>query len=43
MKIPGFAGYKEKELRRQSDRMLRDMLARQYQDQKNRDQVGRYL
>jgi hypothetical protein len=36
MKIPGFAGYKEKELRRQSDRMLRDMLARQYQDQKNR-------
>lgn len=36
MKIPGFAGYKEKELRRQSDRMLRDMLSRQYQDQKNR-------
>ncbi len=36
MKIPGFAGYKEKELRRQSDRLLREMLARQYQDQKNR-------
>jgi len=36
MKIPGFSGYKEKELRRQADRMLRDMLARQYQDQKNR-------
>ena len=36
MKIPGFSGYKEKELRRQSDRLLRDMLARQYQDQKNR-------
>lgn len=36
MKIPGFKGYKEKELRRQSDRLLREMLARQYQDQKNR-------
>lgn len=36
MKIPGFAGYKEKELRRQSDRLLREHLARQYQDQKNR-------
>jgi hypothetical protein len=35
-KIPGFRGYKEKELRRQSDRLLREMLARQYQDQKNR-------
>lgn len=36
MKIPGFKGYKEKELRRQSDRLLREQLARQYQDQKNR-------
>jgi hypothetical protein len=35
-KVPGFAGYKEKELRRQSDRLLRESLARQYQDQKNR-------
>lgn len=35
-KIPGFKGYKEKDLRRQSDRLLREMLARQYQDQKNR-------
>ncbi len=35
-KIPGFKGYKEKELRRQSDRLLRDGLARQYQEQKNR-------
>lgn len=36
LKIPGFKGYKEKELRRQSDRLLRDMLARQYNDQKAR-------
>src|SRR5574342_1290712 len=36
MKIPGFKGYKEKELRRQSDRLLREMLARQYNDQKAR-------
>lgn len=34
--IPGFKGYKEKELRRQSDRLLREGLMRQYQDQKNR-------
>jgi hypothetical protein len=36
IKVPGYAGYKEKELRRQSDRLLRESLARQYQDQKNR-------
>jgi hypothetical protein len=36
MKIPGFKGYKEKELRRQSDRLLREMLLRQYNDQKAR-------
>ena len=36
MKVPGFKGYKEKELRRQSDRVLREVLTRQYQDQKNR-------
>ncbi len=35
-KVPGFKGYKDKELRRQSDRLLRENLARQYQAQKNR-------
>ena len=34
--VPGFKGYKEKELRRQSDRLLREMLMRQFQEQKNR-------
>ena len=36
MKVPGFKGYKEKELRRQSDRVLREVLTRQFQEQKNR-------
>ncbi|MBI1802150.1 MAG: hypothetical protein HYR71_11050 [Chloroflexi bacterium] len=36
MKVPGFQGYKEKELRRQSDRLLRESLARKVQDQRSR-------
>jgi len=30
--IPGFAGYKEKELRRESDKLLRETLARRLKD-----------
>jgi hypothetical protein len=32
-KIPGYKGYKEKEMRREADKMLRDALARRLQEQ----------
>ncbi len=32
-KIPGYKGYKEKELRREADRLLRETLARQFEAQ----------
>ncbi len=31
--IPGYKGYKEKEMRREADRILRETLARKYEDQ----------
>ena len=34
--VPGYKGYKEKELRRETDKTLRDMVVRQLQDQKAR-------
>lgn len=34
--VPGYKGYKEKELRRETDKTLRDMLAKQLEDQKAR-------
>ena len=35
-KIPGYKGYKEKEMRREADRLLRDALARDFTAQLNR-------
>jgi hypothetical protein len=35
-KIPGYAGYKEKEQRREADALLRDHLAREFEAQWNR-------
>lgn len=32
-KIPGYSGYKEKEMRREADKMLREALARRLQEQ----------
>lgn len=39
--IPGFAGYQDKESRRESDRLIREQLARDYQEQA--DRLGRML
>ena len=33
-KIPGYKGYKEKELRREADKLLREHLARQFEEQR---------
>ena len=35
-RLPGFAGYKQKEQRREADKLLRLHVARQYQEQLNR-------
>jgi hypothetical protein len=35
-KIPGYKGYKEKELRREADKLLRDQIAGQLEDQRRR-------
>ena len=35
-KIPGYSGYKEKELRREADKLLRTEIARQLDDQRKR-------
>jgi hypothetical protein len=35
-KIPGYKGYKEKELRREADKLLRDQIAGQLDDQRRR-------
>jgi hypothetical protein len=35
-KIPGYKGYKEKEMRRESDKLLRDMIATQMEIQRQR-------
>ena len=34
--IPGYKGYKEKEMRREADRLLRETLARKYEEQWSR-------
>lgn len=39
--IPGFKGYQDKESRRESDRLIREQLARDYQEQA--DRLGRML
>jgi hypothetical protein len=36
LKIPGYSGYKEKEMRREADKLLRTELARQLDDQRKR-------
>jgi hypothetical protein len=33
-KVPGYKGYKEKEMRREADRLLREHLARQFEEQR---------
>jgi len=33
-KIPGYQGYKEKEMRREADKLLREHLARQFEEQR---------
>ena len=33
-KIPGYKGYKEKEMRREADKLLREHLARQFEEQR---------
>lgn len=35
-KIPGYQGYKEKEMRREADKLLREHLARQFEEQRQR-------
>jgi hypothetical protein len=35
-KIPGYKGYKEKEMRREADKLLREHLARQFEEQRRR-------
>ena len=35
-KIPGYKGYKEKEMRREADKLLREHLARQFEEQRQR-------
>jgi hypothetical protein len=34
--IPGYKGYKEKEMRREADKLLREHLARQFEEQRRR-------
>lgn len=36
VKIPGYKGYKEKEMRREADKLLREDLARQFEKQRRR-------
>jgi len=36
-KIPGYKGYKEKEMRREADKLLRAHLARQFEEQRRRN------
>ena len=33
-KVPGYKGYKEKEMRREADKLLREQLARQFEEQR---------
>jgi hypothetical protein len=35
-KIPGYKGYKEKEMRREADKLLREHLARQFEEQRRK-------
>lgn len=35
-KIPGYKGYKKKEMRREADKLLREHLARQFEEQRRR-------
>jgi hypothetical protein len=35
-KVPGYKGYKEKEMRREADKLLRKHLARQFEEQRRR-------
>jgi len=35
-KVPGYQGYKEKEMRREADKLLREHLARQFEEQRRR-------
>ncbi len=35
-KVPGYKGYKEKEMRREADKLLRQHLARQFEEQRRR-------
>ena len=35
-KVPGYKGYKEKEMRREADKLLREHLARQFEEQRRR-------
>jgi hypothetical protein len=35
-KVPGYKGYKEKEMRREADKLLREQLARQFEGQRRR-------
>jgi hypothetical protein len=35
-KVPGYKGYKEKEMRREADKLLRESLARQFEEQRRR-------
>ena len=35
-KLPGYKGYKEKEMRREADRLLREALVRDFSEQLNR-------
>jgi hypothetical protein len=35
-KVPGYKGYKEKEMRREADKLLREQLARQFEEQRRR-------
>ncbi len=35
-KVPGYKGYKEKEMRREADKLLREQLARQFEEQRQR-------
>ena len=36
VKVPGYKGYKEKEMRREADKLLREHLARQFEEQRRR-------
>jgi len=35
-KVPGYKGYKEKEMRREADKLLREQLARRFEEQRRR-------